>query len=76
MLGSRPNITGTFRVTIEEGSSATGSFYVDRTSGNGAEGAQGRDIYYGINASLVSSIYGASATNQPASLLGIPCIKL
>lgn len=70
-----PNITGTFRVTIEENSSATGSFYVDRTSGNGAEGARGRDVVYGINASLVSSIYGASATNQPASLLGIPCIK-
>lgn len=71
-----PNITGKFRVTIEEYSSATGSFYVDRTSGNGTEGTRGSDVIYGINASLVSSIYGASATNQPASLLAIPCIKI
>lgn len=71
-----PNITGTFRVTLEENSSATGSFYVDRTSGNGTEGTKGSDVVYGINASLVSSIYGASATNQPASLLAIPCIKI
>ena len=74
-VGRLPNITGTFRVTIEEGSSATGSFYVDRTSGNGTEGSQGRDIYYGIDASLSSSIYGSSATTQPASMKVLPCIK-
>ena len=70
-----PNITGTFRVTLEENSSATGSFYVDRTSGNGADGANGRDVVYGINASLVSSIYGQAETVQPSALMTLACIK-
>ena len=75
MFGDSPNITGTFRVTLEENSSATGSFYVDRTSGNGAEGANGRDVVYGINASLVSSIYGQAETVQPSALMTLACIK-
>lgn len=70
-----PNITGDFRTTIEEMSVAHGSFYIVSQSGNGTQGGGGTDVYYGIDASRSSSIYGNSTTVQPPALQTLICIK-
>lgn len=59
-LGGAPNISGGFRVTLEEYAGVSGCFYIQSQEGNGTDGTKGTNVVYGINAALSSALYGAS----------------
>ena len=80
-----PNITGSFGCTVpgKHGNTARGAFSgtsyaagtVDATAVSGTSAPNTTIWGYDIDASRVSSVYGASSTVQPPAVKMLPCIK-
>lgn len=73
-----PNITGTAKgdeFPTQELVNLDGAFYKAGVSGDTYTGGGHGSAIIGFDASLVSSVYGADTTVQPASLRGLVCIK-
>ena len=69
-----PNISGAIRPYSSPGGNVEGAFLSEPGNSTASRGS-GTGINILLDASSASSIYGASQTNQPASMRGLACIK-
>ena len=72
-----PNITGTFHYSTGSDYPSTGAIYEigDQHRDGVHTSNAGYPVQKGLNASLVSSIYGQAETVQPSALRTLACIK-
>ncbi len=70
-----PNIIGAIRPYSSPGGNVEGAFTSEAGNATASRGS-GSGITILLDASSVSAIYGASQTNQPASMRGLACIKV
>lgn len=73
-----PNITGSLSEVMQYAPAylQNGAFTsTDKKYNNFSTGSGGSCYTVTLNASASSSVYGASATVQPSSILLLPCIK-
>ena len=78
-----PNITGSSSRTTDQGLLASaaavqGAFHLasEFSYSSGAQPSSGKTIRLGFDASLSSSVYGASQTIQPSAMRFLACIKV
>ena len=74
MLGAPPNISGAIKPYSSTGGNVEGAFLSEPGNSTASRGS-GNGINILLDASSVSSIYGASPTVQPSSLRVLACIK-
>lgn len=79
MMFGVPNIIGNlYGFPVWRSSSGAESFSLQKGDTASVAGGSGDLVAgsLGYNASWVSSVYGKSETNQPPSLLLLPCVKI
>jgi hypothetical protein len=83
MLGPYPNITGSSSRTTDQGlltsaAAVQGAFHLasEFIYSSGVQPSSGKTIRLGFDASLSSSVYGASQTIQPSAMRFLACIKV